>query len=187
MVLSAATYKFSVDEYNRMADYGILHEDDRVELIEGEIVCMALIGNRHYNTVNRLNAAFAPLAVARSAITHVQNPVVLNDRTKPQPDVVLLRYTADFYSGREVTASDALLVVEVADTSLDYDRLTKVPLYASAGIAEVWLVDLTQNQVEVYRAPSGGAFSDQRIYARGAVLSPLAFPDLQLKVQDILG
>jgi Uma2 family endonuclease len=184
---SRATYKFSVDEYHRMAQAGIFHEDDHVELIEGEIVRMAPIGNRHIGVVNSLNRAFSALLASGRAVVSVQNPVIVGDTTEPEPDVVLLRFVEDNYRSRKPEARDVLLLVEVADTSLDYDRLTKVPLYASAGITEVWLIDLTENQIEVYRGPSGGAFSGEQIYARGSTLSPLAFPDLQIKVADITG
>jgi Uma2 family endonuclease len=184
---SITTYKFSVDEYHRMAQAGIFHEDDHVELIEGEIVRMAPIGSRHIGVVNSLTRAFSTLLTNGRAVVSVQNPVIVADATEPEPDLVLLRFVEDNYRSRKPEARDILLLIEVADTSLDFDRLTKIPLYAGAGIAEVWLVDLTDNQIEVYSAPAGGAFSGEQIYARGATLSPLAFPDLRIRVEDIIG
>ncbi len=184
---SRATYKFSVDEYHRMAEAGIFHEDDHVELIEGEIVRMAPIGNRRIGAVNSLNRAFSALLASGRAVVSVQNPVIVGDATEPQPDVVLLRFVEDNYRSRKPEARDVLLLIEVADTSLDFDHLTKVPLYARAGIAEVWLVDLTENRVEVYRTPAQGAFGEHRSFARGDILSPLAFPDLRIRVEDIIG
>jgi Uma2 family endonuclease len=187
MVAHAATYKFTVDEYNRLAEIGFFREDARVELIEGEIVDMAPIGNRHYRTVNRLTTLFSPLAASKRAILSVQNPIVLSARSKPQPDVTLLRFRDDFYKDREPRPEDILLLVEVAESSLGYDRLTKMPLYARSGIAECWLVDLEAGRVEVYREPAAGEFGKPVAFRRGDTLAPLAFPDITAKVEDIIG
>jgi Uma2 family endonuclease len=177
---------FTVDEYHRMAQAGILGEDDRVELIDGQVVAMTPIGPDHGSCVNRLTALFAPLA-GRQATVSVQNPVVLGEHEEPQPDVTLLRYRADGYRARHPEASDVLLVIEVGDTSVDADRRTKIPLYARAGIPEAWLVNLPADAVECYREPTGEGYADLRTAQRGETLTPLQVPGIALRVDDILG
>jgi Uma2 family endonuclease len=180
-------YKFTVADYNRMGEVGIFHEDDRVELIHGEIVCMTPIGPRHSNTVTNLTEAFAGLMVAKRARVSVQNPVVIGEHSKPQPDVVLLRPgSRQSYSGREYEPRDVLLTIEVADSSLPYDRLVKLALYAEAGIPEVWIVDLTQDRIEVYRNPSAESYDSKQTFGPGQTLAPSAFSDLNLKVEDLI-
>src|ERR671938_544657 len=141
MSVQVAKRCFSVDEYYRMGEAGILTEDDRVELIEGEIIEMSPIGSRHAACVNRLNTLLGR-HLRQTAIVSVQNPIRLDAYSEPEPDVALLRPRADYYESGHPTPADALLIVEVADTSADYDRIIKLPLYAKAGIPEAWLVDL---------------------------------------------
>ena len=188
MPLQAARRLFTVDEYYQMAAAGILHEDDRVELIEGEIVQMAAIGSRHAGCVDRLTQFFV-LHVAGQAIVRIQNPFRLNNRSEPQPDMSLLTPRPDFYMASHPGPQDVLLVVEVADTSVGFDRGTKIPLYGRAGIREAWLVDLTQDHIEVHRQPARTrlGYRNVQCYTRGMCLSLLAFPDLRLLVEDILG
>src|SRR6266487_355884 len=131
----------SAQEYLRMGDAGVFAPDARLELIEGEIVEMAPIGSRHAGAVKALNRLFSRL-VGDQAVVSVQDPVIIGDRSVPQPDLALLKPRADSYSGAHPTAADVLLMVEVADTTLPFDMDTKVPLYARSGIAEVWVVDL---------------------------------------------
>src|SRR5579863_6654097 len=131
-------WAISVADYHRIAEAGILGEDDRVELIDGEVRVMSPIGNPHAATVNRYNALLSTL-VGKDAIVSVQNPIQLNDMSEPQPDVVLLRFRDDFYADKTPTPADVLLIIEVSDTTLAYDRLEKLPRYALAGIPEVWL------------------------------------------------
>ena len=177
---------FTVDEYHRMAEAGILGEDDRVELIEGEIVEMTPIGSRHAAVVDRLNRLFSRRA-GEHVIVRVQNPIRLGERSEPQPDVTLLRFREDFYASSHPGPEDVLLVVEVAETSAEYDRRVKVPLYARFGIPEAWLVDLEGEAVEVYRDPSPEGYRRAEILRRGSRLSPSSFPDLELSVDEILG
>lgn len=174
---------FTVSEYHSMAEAGILSEEDRVELIEGEIYRMAPIGSRHAGCVNRLIHLFK----GAEGILPAQNPVVLNDFSEPQPDMALLRWRDDFYASSHPNPDDILLLIEVADSSVGFDRRVKIPLYARRGIRELWLVDLTRNAVEVHRQPSPTAFRDVRKLRKGDRISPLAFPDLELNVGDILG
>jgi len=187
MIRAATSYRFTVDEYHRMGEAGISHEDDHVELIEGEIVRMAAVGNRHIGVVNSLNRAFALLSISKRAVVSVQNPVVIGSDSEPEPDVILLRFTEDNYRNRKPETGDVLLLVEVADSSMYYDRLTKVPLYARHGIPEVWLVDLTHDRIDVYREPSGMAFGIEVSHGHGEAISPQAFPDLQVRVEDNIG
>jgi Uma2 family endonuclease len=179
--------KFTVDEYHRLPQTGILREDDRVELIEGEIVEMSPIGARHAGTVKRLLDRLIPLQVARKAVLGVQDPIRLGKHSEPQPDIVLLCPRADFYTSAHPGPQDVLLVVEVAETSADYDRQLKLPVYARAGIPEVWLVDLAQEHVELYRAPSPDGYREVRVLPRGERVAPAAFPDLELPTEDLLG
>jgi Uma2 family endonuclease len=179
------TRRFTVDEYHRMGAAGILREDDRVELIEGEIVEMTPIGSRHAGQINRLNSLLAA-RLGSDAIVAVQNPVRLSATSELQPDVALLRPRADFYRNAHPGPADVLLIIEVADTSIEADRRVKVPLYAKAGIAEVWLLDLTSNRVVVYRRPTPEGYEDERVLAPADSLAPQAFPDLLLTAAQLL-
>ena len=135
---------FTVDEYYRMAEAGILGAEDRVELIDGEIIQMSAIGHRHLGCVNRANTLFIE-SFGRRAVVSPQNPILLSIWTEPQPDLVVLKSRKDFYASKKPEPADALLVVEVADTSLSYDRDVKLPRYAAAGVPEVWIEDLKMN------------------------------------------
>ena len=177
--------RFSADEYERMIETGILTEDERVELVKGEIICMAPIGVRHVAAVNRHTNRFSRLLP--DIIVSVQNPIRLPQGSQLQPDVALLRPSDDFYEDRLPEAGDVLLLIEVADTSLDYDRDTKLPLYAEAGIVEVWIEDLPGDQLLVYREPKDGHYRTAFTAKRGDTLAPLAFPELTLALDDLLG
>jgi len=169
-----------------MAAAGILSEDDRVELIEGDIVRMSPIGTRHCACVDRLNALFSS-RVHRRAIVRVQNPIVLSRWTEPQPDLTLLRLRADFYAERHPQPPDVLLAVEVAETSGDYDRGTKLALYARARIPEVWMVDVPGRAIEVYRGPAFRFYRDRLRLVGTQRVAPGAFPRTAFRVGDILG
>ena len=177
-------YRFTVDEYHCMAKAGIFDEDSRVELIEGDIVEMAPIGGPHLWCVNRLTRLFV-LLVGTRAIVSVQNPVQLSERSEPQPDVVLLR-PRDPADTSTPMPIDVLLLIEVADTTLLYDRRRKLPLYARAGIPEVWIVNLRDERIEVYRQPAATGYQQQTVYERGSTLAPLAFPDITIPCGEIL-
>jgi Uma2 family endonuclease len=186
MAVRVVRRSFTVEEYYRMAEAGILSEDDRVELLEGEIVEMPPIGSRHASSVDRLTQLFAE-RVRHRAILRVQNPVRLGPRTEPQPDLALLRPRPDFYAQAHPGPQDVFLIVEVGETSADFDREIKVPLYARAGVPEVWLLDLGAGHVEVYREPTAQGYRDVHRLQRGQRLAPEAFPDLDLAVDEILG
>ena len=144
--------RFTVDEYYRMAEAGIFGPEDRVELIDGEIIQMSPIGHRHMGCVNRANRLFIE-SLGRRAVVSPQNPVLLSMWTEPQPDLTVLKTRDDCYDSKKPEYADALFVIEIAETSLSYERDVKVPRYAAAGIPEVWIEDLTRDQLLVYRNP----------------------------------
>ncbi|MBI4265893.1 MAG: Uma2 family endonuclease [Acidobacteria bacterium] len=176
---------FSVDEFHQMAEAGAFGEDDRLELLDGEIVQMTPIGSRHAACVNRLNEAFSERCRA-SAIVHVQNPLTLGEGTEFYPDIALLQRRADFYSQSHPRAADVLSIVEVADTTGDYDRRVTVPRYARAGVPEVWVVDLHVRIVDIFRQVQAGAYRDERHVGPGESLSIPGVPGQQIAVADIL-
>ena len=178
--------RFTVAEYYAMAEAGILTEDDRVELIEGEIIQMAAIGSQHAACVSRLTRLLVE-QTGDLAVVHVQNPVRLSDLSEPQPDLALLRPREDFYAGAHPRPADALLVIEVAHTTLGYDRGIKLPLYAASGVPEVWIVDVEGEVVDLYAEPEGGRFRTHHRAGRGEVLRPTLLPSVALPVERILG
>lgn len=184
MAVQLLRRSFTVEEYHRMAQAGVLREDDRVELLDGEILQMAPIGSRHAACVARLTALFA--RVQAKGIVWVQNPIRLGECSETQPDPALLRSRADFYSQAHPGSADVLLVVEVAEGSANMDREVKVPLYARAGIPEAWLMDLAGECMEVFRKPSLQGYQEVRRFRHGDRLAPHAFPDLDLAAQDLL-
>jgi len=177
---------FTVDEYYQMAKAGIFGPEDRVELIDGEVIQMCPIGDRHAGSVNRINRLFVT-SFRDGAVISVQNPLQLSNYTEPEPDVVVLKPRADDYAGKKVRAEDALLVVEVADTTLRYDRQIKVPRYAAAGVPEVWIENLAADELLVYRNPGAKAYSISLTLHRTDTISPSVFPDIVFKVDEILG
>jgi Uma2 family endonuclease len=177
---------FTVDEYYRMADAGILTEDDRVELIDGEIIEMSPVGNRHRACVHRANTFFTE-ALGRTAIVSNQSPLRLSNYTEPVPDVIVLKPVSDFYASRECRPEDVFFLVEVSDTTLKYDKNIKLPRYAAAGVAEVWIEDLKNDLFLVFRNPADEAFKTSSVLHRGDSISPLAFPKVTFKVNDLLG
>lgn len=181
----AARRRFSADEYERMIAAGILAEDERLELIDGEIRPMSPIGSRHAACVNRLIALLTH-HFGRRAIISAQNPVRLSDDTEPQPDITVLRPRDDFYAGALPRGRDVLLVVEVADTSLGFDREEKLPHYAAAGIGEAWLVDLNNEVIERHTRPLHGRYAEVVTLQRGETLHSPAL-DLSVRVEEIIG
>ena len=174
----SARHKLDVHDYERMVLVGILHEQDRVELIQGEVLDMSPIGQDHEGIVNALNLALV-LACQGKAIVSVQNSIRLDRWSVPQPDFAVFRYREDFYlEGRRPTPADALLLVEVADSSLQYDRKVKLPLYAAAGVLEYWIVDLKQRVVDAYTRLEGGGYAGEAKYKGGDQVMLAATPDI---------
>jgi Uma2 family endonuclease len=186
MVYSPPKRKLTVDEYQRMGEAGIFHEDDRIELLDGELYEMTPIGDDHIGNVISLTQIFV-MRLSGRALVSIQNPIRLTDYSEPQPDAVLLRPRPDSYRKGKARPEDVILLIEVARTSLDYDRETKLPRYAAAGIAEVWIVNLIDELVEVYREPSGDEYTHRSVHGRGEVLAPAALPDVTVGVDEILG
>ena len=187
MALQVEKRLFTIEDYYRMAEAGILRRGDRVELIRGEIVRMAPVGDFHINCVNRLNFGFSQSA-GYEAIVSVQNPIKLAELVSaPQPDVALFRYKPDFYAESPPTIADILLVVEVAGSTLRYDRGVKIPLYAEAGIPEVWVMALEEKCVERYSGLEGGEYRDVRRFYPGESIAPALLPNARLDVGWLFG
>jgi len=177
---------FTVDEYYLMAQSGVFAQDDRIELIEGEVIEMSPIGKRHAACVRRLDRVLNHNA-SESAIVSVQAPISIGEFSEPQPDVALLKPRADFYSNSHPTAEDVLLVIEVADTSVEYDRRVKLPLYARAGIPEAWLVILPKDSIEAHCEPKDGKYQKVQRLKRGKTIVSSSVAGLSVKVDDVLG
>ena len=178
--------RFTVDEYYQMAEAGILKPQERVELINGEVVAMSPIGNPHMACVDRANAIFV-LSLKGRALVSIQSAVQLDIYAMPQPDVLLLKPSPDYYKTRRRLTDDVLLVIEVADLSLDYDREVKRALYAISGVKEYWIEDLQNDLLLVYREPSGDTYKTCLTFGHGETVSPLAFSDLVIPVDELLG
>jgi len=176
-------HRWTVAEYHRMAEVGLLHEDWRVELIDGEIIEMAPIGSFHGGNVNRLIRLFSKV-VGDKAIIAAQNPVVLSGYAEPQPDLAILRWREDDYEQSNPHPEDVLLLIEVSDSTLKYDRDVKVPLYANHGIPEVWLLDLQRKQLEIYRDPAHGQYR-QRDCRRAGQIAPILCPDAVIDLAEL--
>jgi Uma2 family endonuclease len=177
---------FTVKEYYQMAESGIIANGERVELIRGEIIKMSPIGRRHAACVDRCNYALAA-KFAGKVVVRIQNPLALDNTSEPEPDVMLLKYQDDFYESGHPHPSDVLLLIEVADSTIDSDRELKIPLYAEDRITEVWLIDINSACIEVYRYPIANGYQEIQKFCRGQKLSILAFPDVSITVDEILG
>jgi Uma2 family endonuclease len=179
--------RFTIEEYHRMGEAGILGDDERLELIAGHIVVREPIGLATREPMDRLNRLWTS-RLGERAIVRVQNPVVLpEEASELQPDVMLLAPRPDFYMGAHPTPADVLLLIEVADTSLLLDRRVKMPLYARGGVREAWLCDLTTGRVDVHRDVTASRYASVRTFTATQRLSVLAFPDLALTVAELLG
>jgi len=182
MSAECARYRFTVADYERMATVGILMEDDRVELVAGEITTMSPVGNRHVQSVNRLGHLL--YAVTGDDLTvSIQNPIRLDMRDEPQPDLAVVRGAGSGIAD----AAAVLIVIEVADSSRDYDRATKLPRYAAAGIPEAWLVDLVNDVIERYTEPHNGYYRVATFARSGDMLSSTMLPALTISADLALG
>ena len=178
--------RFTVAEYYALADAGILSENDRVELLDGDLIVMPPIGDWHAGGVKFFNNTMLPQLRGRAMIA-VQDPVRLDEHSEPQPDVMLLLWRDDFYRSGHPRPTDVLLLIEVADTTLDYDQKRKLPVYARAGIPEVWIINRPARRIESYSDPSGNTYSTVRHFSPGETVAPQAFPDVTLAVDRIIG
>jgi len=180
-----AQHRFSVKDYYRMAETGVLRPDARVELLDGKIIDMSPIGPFHGSITKHLNQLFSAAAKGRW-ITQVQDPVHLDDHSEPEPDLALLKPVADFYRRRHPQPEDVFLLVEVSDSTLTTDQENKLPAYGHAGITEVWIVNLNELTVEIYREPHFTGYGSKAILRAGGQASPLAFPDVLVDVAELL-
>ncbi len=178
-------HRFTGTDYHRLLETGVLNEGSRVELLDGEIIKMAPIGPRHAACVDKLNA-FLQRKVSRMAIVRVQNPILLNEYSEPEPNLSLLKQRADFYKQGHPTPDDILVAIEVADTTAEKDPAFKIPAYARAGIPEVWLIDLSIDYVEIYTCPASGLYQEVRIILRGQRFTSTTLPQLKLKADSLL-
>lgn len=178
-------FRLSRDRYHQMIESGIFGEDERIELIEGGLVTMSPIGAEHSGIVDQLSEILVD-QLARRAVVKVQGPIQLDDHSEPEPDVVLSKPRRDYYKRSLPQPADVLLVIEVADSSLAYDRTVKMPLYAQAGIAEAWIVNLIDRWIEVYRDPSPAGYTTMLKILPGRAIAPQAFADVIIVVDDLL-
>jgi Uma2 family endonuclease len=183
-MIARTAHRFTVDEYYRIAETGVIKPDARVELLDGQIIDMIPIGPFHGRSVRRLNRLFSKAAKDRFLIA-VQDPVRLNDVSEPQPDLMLLKPKVDEYDGHP-GPDDVLLLVEVADSTLQLDRSEKIPAYGAAGIPEVWLVNLPEQKIEIYREPHFTGYTSKTVLAPGETARPSAFPDVAIDVAALL-
>ena len=182
-----AKHLFSVRELERMTGLGVFTDDARLELLAGEVYEMSAIGPRHAYCVRRLTNLFAA-DLHGAAVVDAQNPIVLDDFSQPRPDLVLLRPHEDFYADGHPRIEDVLLIVEVADSSLRFDREVKIPLYARAGAPEVWILDLGGNAVEVFAEPGDAAYAyGSRVEDPEIALSPRLLPETSWTMGMLLG
>ena len=183
---SATRWKFSVDDYYRMGEAGIFKDDERVELIDGDVYVMSPIGSRHGGT-SKLLITVLSRAFFNRAIVSAADPVRLDDCSEPEPDLALVRLRPDYYRKSHPTAADVYFVVEIMDSSGAKDRRIKLPVYARSGVPEVWLIDVKQKRLDVYRKPEGSRYTVTLVARKGESVAPEAFPDVPLAVDAILG
>jgi Uma2 family endonuclease len=186
MPVEISKRRFTVDDYHRMGQSGILSEDDRVELVDGEVVTMSAIGPRHSSCIDRTNRIFV-MRLGDRAIVRIQSSLRLDRYNEPEPDVMLLRPRDDFYAPRLPGPSDTLLVMEVSDSSIDYDREVKAPLYAASNVPEYWIANLDARQIECYSEPEGGAYRTIRRFGAHESVAPALLPDCVIAVRDLIG
>lgn len=176
--------QFTVDDYTRMREAGILTEDDHVELLDGDIYIMSPMGSYHIALVNRLNRMLIK-AVQDDAIVSTQNAIRLNDYSEPQPDIALLHPRDDDYEHALAAPEDIFFIIEISDTSSVYDRQQKLPRYAMANIVEVWIVDANQQILEQHMQPFEGQYTTIKRYVRGTTIQSLTLPHVHLAIDDL--
>jgi len=186
MNAAAGPFRWTVDEYQKMIRHGILTDRHKVELIRGEIVTKMPKGDRHFACLKRLTKLLIDL-LGDLATTSIQDPIVLVD-SEPEPDVSILHYRSDCYESGKPIPKDVFLVIEVADSSLDYDRDVKGPLYSGNGIQDYWIVNLRDRCLEIYREPQpNGTFASKQILGPGESVSPLMLPSVTVELSRIIG
>jgi Uma2 family endonuclease len=185
-LVQVSRHRFTVADYERMCQVGIFSEDERLEPVCGEVIQMSPIGERHAACVAIL-AQLITLRLQRSALVWVQNPLWLDEYSEPQPDLAVLKPRATHYRTSKPTPDDVLVVIEVSDSTLEYDRKVKMPLYAGAGLPEAWLVNLPEERIEVYTDPASGEYQAARLDARRRKLQSHTLASLRISVSKVLG
>ena len=178
--------RFRVDEFRKMVEAGILPEEHGWEVIDGFLMDKMSIGDKHASTVKRLNRIFNQ-RFNEGLLVSVQDPIQLDDYNAPEPDIALLRFREDFYLGQTPMPTDILLLIEVSDSTIEYDREIKKKLYAEAEIVEFWIVNLQENILETFSQPKNGSYRSARILEAGEVIKSNTVNDLELTVNEILG
>jgi Uma2 family endonuclease len=184
-MLVQAQHRFSVRDYYRMAETGVLRADARVELLGGRIIDMSPIGPFHAGLVKRLTRVFNLRAKGRWTVS-TQDPLHLDDYSEPEPDIMLLKPATDDYTSHHPEPSDVFLLIEVSDTTLEYDREEKLPAYGRASVPEVWIVNLNERTIEIYRDPGFTGYNGKAILRPGDQATPQAFPDLAVDIAELL-
>lgn len=178
-------HRFDVLAYYRMAEVGVLRPDMRVELLDGQVMDSHRISPLHASVTGEIAEPFFDLP-KETRIVSIHNPVRLDDFNELQPDVALLKFVPNYYKTRHPGPADVLLIIEVADDSLEYDREEKLPAYGRPGVAEVWIVNLNELTVEIYREPHFTGYGSKTVLRAGDLARPLAFPDVAVDVAELL-
>jgi len=176
--------QINTDTYHAMVSAGIFSEDDKIELINGYLIKKMSIGSKHGSTVTRL-ARLLIKQLDDQAVVTIQNPITINEFSEPEPDVVVAKPQDDFYADGHPTPKDILLLIEVADTSLAFDRNAKIPLYAAADVPEAWLVDLIANEITVFRKPEGAVYRESEVFKSGQSIPLPGFAEASIAVSDL--
>jgi Uma2 family endonuclease len=185
MSLAYSRHSFSVEEFDRMVEADVFREDDRLELIEGEIIEMSPIGKRHAGFVRKLTKTLERVVGDRSIVS-VQNPILADDWSKPQPDIALLVPRTDFYTTIDPAPRHVRVAIEVADTSFDYDTMVRVPLYARSGIREVWVIDAKAREIHVYWSPREGEYRRHLVFGKDETFVSTRFPGVVFFVSSLI-
>ena len=186
MTIYRKPYLFTVDEFQRMAQAGVFTDDERLELIAGEILEIGHMGHRHAACVDRLTALCAE-QLARKAVVRVQGPLQVNKRSQSQSDILLLKPKSGFYEDRLPIPEDVILLMEASDSTLEYDRGVKLALYARNLVPKIWIIDLQSEMIEVYTQPKGNNYAEFRQFGRGEAITSAYLPELALDADSVLG
>lgn len=184
MAIQLDLRRISVNEYHRMADTGILTEDDRVELLNGQIVNMSPIGSKHAACVEKIDELLKTLLIGK-AMVRAQNPIQLSDYSEPEPDIAIVKRREDYYASRHPVTEEILLIIEVADSSLETDQQVKLPLYAASQIPEYWIVNLEKQQVEVYQSPVTDQYRSRYLFLPDDKIS-VGMLGIEIRVSQLL-
>jgi Uma2 family endonuclease len=176
---------WTVEEYHRMAEAGIFGAEERVELLEGKIIWMVAKGTAHRPALGRTDYLLKNRLGNRAWVS-IQDPVKLNERSEPEPDVAVVKIDPLDYADHHPTPSEVYLIIEVADSSLKLDCETKAKAYSKAGIIDYWVLDVVSRQLHVFCQPTEDGYQSQEIFAEDGTISPLEFPDLQIGVFEML-